>query len=122
MNNRICAAAFLVLSVASAFAADCTRPPTPPAKSEWGFVRELATPPVRTPRERFRLADDYGCGDALKTALDDLGDFLGGRPFPHHRYLANILSSMSSSHISMNFLSSSLSSPMSSSMPGMRYA
>ena len=79
MNNRICAAAFLVLSGASALAAaDCARPPAPPAKSEWGFVRELATPPVRTPRERFRLADDYGCGDALKTALDDLGDFLGG--------------------------------------------
>ena len=28
---------------------------------------------------------------------------LGGRPFPHHLYLANILSSMSSSHIPMNF-------------------
>ena len=79
MNNRICAAAFLVLSGASALAAaDCARPPAPPAKSEWGFVRELATPPVRTPRERFRLADDYGCGDALKTAVEDLGDFLGG--------------------------------------------
>ena len=55
MKNRICAAAFLVLSGASALAAaDCARPPAPPAKSEWGFVRELATPPVRTPRERFR--------------------------------------------------------------------
>ena len=32
------------------------------------------------------------------------------------------VSSMSSSHIPMNFFISSLSSPMSSSMPGMRYA
>ena len=52
--------------------------PEPPAKSQWGFVRELATPPVHIVRERFRLVDDYGCGATLKTALDDVGDFLGG--------------------------------------------
>ena len=53
-------------------------PPAPPPKQEWGFVRELSTPPERAVRERFRLSDGYGCGDALRTALDDLADFLGG--------------------------------------------
>lgn len=61
----------------SSFAALPPRP-EPPPKSEWGFVRELATPQARTPKERFRLVDDYGCGAALETARADLADFLGG--------------------------------------------
>ena len=52
--------------------------PPPPVKEEWGFVKELATRSVRTPRERFTLVDRFGCGEALASALRDLGDFLGG--------------------------------------------
>ena len=66
-----------VLAITVLFAALPPRP-EPPPQSEWGFVRELATPPVRTPKERFRLVDDYGCGALLETARADLADFLGG--------------------------------------------
>ena len=68
---------FAALSSPSLFAA-LPPWPEPPPKSEWGFVRELATPPVRTPKERFRLVDDYGRSASLDTALEDLADFLGG--------------------------------------------
>ena len=68
------------MSMVLAFALCAALPPRPepPPQSEWGFVRELATPSARTPRERFRLVDDYGCGAALETARADLADFLGG--------------------------------------------
>lgn len=53
-------------------------PPPPPAKKDWGFMKDLATPPERAPRERFALVDRYGCGEALRSAREDLADFLGG--------------------------------------------
>ena len=67
-RNAVVVALVAVLAADSLFAALPPRP-EPPPKSEWGFVRELATPPVRTPKERFRLVDDYGRSASLDTAI-----------------------------------------------------
>ena len=75
--KRIVLTAAAALSLAAASAAE-TAAPLPPGRESWTFMKDLATPVIRHPRERFRLADEYGLKGDLATALDDLAPFLGG--------------------------------------------
>ena len=79
-------AAFLGIAALCAPAAE---PPAPPAREEWGFVRELSSrEPYRSHWTRgakageldlsrsVKVVDEYGAKGDLETATDDLAEFL----------------------------------------------